>query len=255
MTETPAPILEIRGISKAFGHVQALNRVSFDIERGRVTALLGDNGAGKSTLVKILSGAHRPDEGEVLLNGQPIELRSASDAIKHGIATVHQDLALVNTMDVGRNVFLGIAPTRFGFIIDYAKLYRGAQQRIRSLKVDLPSVRASVSELSGGQRQAVALARALAKDAEIVLMDEPTAALGVSQTAVVNQLIRELSAVGKTVLVISHNLEEIFRVADTIVVLRLGACVGVRPAEGVSHEDIVGLITGAVTSTPRPAAT
>ena len=248
MTASAGPILEIRGVSKAFGQVQALNQVSFPVFRGQVTALLGDNGAGKSTLVKVLSGAFRPDEGEVLLDGVPIDLRSPSDAIRHGIATVYQDLALVNTLDVGRNVYLGIPPTRFGFVIDYARLYRDSQRLLRELKVDIPSVHASVNDLSGGQRQAVALARAMAKDAEIILLDEPTAALGVTQTAVVNQLIRELSSVGKTVVVISHNLEEIFRVADTIVVMRLGRCVGIRKADGVSHEEIVGLITGAIAS-------
>lgn len=249
MTVAADSVLEIRDISKAFGQVQALNHVSFPIVRGKVTALLGDNGAGKSTLVKILSGAFSPDEGDVLLNGEQIDLRHPSDAIRHGIATVYQDLALVNTLDVGRNVFLGIPPTRFwGFVIDYPRLYRESHRLLGDLKVAIPSVHASVAQLSGGQRQAVALARAMAKDAEIILMDEPTAALGVTQTAVVNQLTRELSSAGKTVVVISHNLEEIFRVADTIVVMRLGRCVGIRPAEGVSHEEIVGLITGAITS-------
>ena len=248
MTASAGPILEIREVSKAFGQVQALNRVSFPIVRGQVTALLGDNGAGKSTLVKVLSGAFRPDEGEVLLDGVPIDLRSPSDAIRHGIATVFQDLALVNTLDVGRNVYLGIPPTRFRYLIDFPRLYRDSQRLLRELKVDIPSVHASVNDLSGGQRQAVALARAMAKDAEIILLDEPTAALGVTQTAVVNQLIRELSTAGKTVVVISHNLEEIFRVADTIVVMRLGRCVGIRKADGVSHEEIVGLITGAIAS-------
>jgi ABC-type sugar transport system ATPase subunit len=245
---TEQPILEIREVSKSFGQVQALNNVSLSVARGKVTALLGDNGAGKSTLVKVLSGAHRPDEGQLILNGEPIELRRPADAIHHGIATVFQDLALVDTMDVGRNVYLGIPPTRYRFIVDYPKLYRDSRALLRSLKVNIPSVRASVSEMSGGQRQAVALARAMAKDAQILLMDEPTAALGVTQTAVVNELIGELSAAGKTVLLISHNLEEVFRVADSIAVLRLGRCVGVRPANGVSHEEIVGMITGAVLS-------
>jgi len=248
MTANGDAILQIRDVSKAFGRVQALKNVTFDITRGKVTALLGDNGAGKSTLVKVLSGAHRPDNGELILNGQLIELRRPADAIKHGIATVFQDLALVNTLDIGRNVYLGIAPTRFGFVIDYRRMYRGSRELLHSLKIEVPSVRASVSELSGGQRQAVALARAMAKDAEIFLLDEPTAALGVTQTAVVNELIRELRSSGKTVVVISHNLEEVFSVADRIVVLRLGSCVGVRDAEGLSHEEVVGMITGAVSS-------
>jgi ABC-type sugar transport system ATPase subunit len=248
MTANGDAILQIRDVSKAFGRVQALKNVTFDITRGKVTALLGDNGAGKSTLVKVLSGAHRPDNGELILNGQLIELRRPADAIKHGIATVFQDLALVNTLDIGRNVYLGIAPTRFGFVIDYRRMYRGSRELLHSLKIEVPSVRASVSELSGGQRQAVALARAMAKDAEIFLLDEPTAALGVTQTAVVNELIRELRSSGKTVVVISHNLEEVFSVADRIVVLRLGSCVGVRDAAGLSHEEVVGMITGAVSS-------
>ena len=248
MNAPSSPILEVRDISKAFGHVQALNHVSFPIQPGEVTALLGDNGAGKSTVVKVLSGALRPDEGEVILGGTPIDMHRPSDAINHGIATVFQDLALVNTLDVGRNVYLGIPPTRFGFIIDFPRLYRQSRDLLRDLRVDIPSVHASVSELSGGQRQAVALARAMAKEAEIVIMDEPTAALGVTQTAVVNELIRELSSAGKTVIVISHNLEEIFQIADTIVVLRLGRCVGIRKAAGVSHEEIVGMITGAIRS-------
>jgi len=248
MTANGDAILQIRDVSKAFGRVQPLQNVTFDITRGKVTALLGDNGAGKSTLVKVLSGAHRPDNGELILNGQLIELRRPADAIKHGIATVFQDLALVNTLDIGRNVYLGIAPTRFGFVIDYRRMYRGSRELLHSLKIEVPSVRASVSELSGGQRQAVALARAMAKDAEIFLLDEPTAALGVTQTAVVNELIRELRSSGKTVVVISHNLDEVFSVADRIVVLRLGSCVGVRDAEGLSHEEVVGMITGAVSS-------
>jgi ABC-type sugar transport system ATPase subunit len=238
-------ILSVRDVSKAFGSVQALNQVTFDITRGEVTALLGDNGAGKSTLVKILSGAYRPDEGQLLLNNNPVELRQPADAIRHGIATVFQDLALVDTLDVGRNIFLGITPTRFAFFVDYPKLYRSSRELLRTLKINMPSVRAPVSLLSGGQRQAVALARALAKDAELFLMDEPTAALGVSQTAVVNQLILDLRAAGKSVVVISHNLQEVMRVADRVVVLRHGECVGVRKAAGTTNDEIVALITGA----------
>jgi ABC-type sugar transport system ATPase subunit len=238
-------ILSVQGISKAFGSVQALNSVTFDIPRGEVTALLGDNGAGKSTLVKVLSGALRPDAGQLLVNNESVEMRQPSDAIRHGIATVFQDLALVDTLDVGRNIFLGIIPTRFGFFVDYPQMYRRSAELLRNLKINMPSVRGAVSLLSGGQRQAVALARALAKNAELFLMDEPTAALGVTQTAVVNQLILDLKAAGKSVVVISHNLEEVMRIVDRVVVLRHGECVGVRRAADTSHEEVVGLITGA----------
>jgi ABC-type sugar transport system ATPase subunit len=238
-------IMAVQGVSKAFGSVQALNSVSFDVMRGEVTALLGDNGAGKSTLVKILSGALRPDEGQLLVNGRIVEMRQPSDAIHHGIATVFQDLALVDTLDVGRNIFLGITPTRYGVFVDYPRIYRRSAELLRDLKINMPSVRATVNLLSGGQRQAVALARALAKNAELFLMDEPTAALGVAQTAVVNQLILDLKAAGKSVVVISHNLEEVMRIVDRVVVLRHGECVGVRRAADTTHEDVVALITGA----------
>jgi ABC-type sugar transport system ATPase subunit len=152
---------------------------------------------------------------------------------------------LVDTLDVGRNIFLGIIPTRFGFFVDYPQMYRRSAELLRNLKINMPSVRGAVSLLSGGQRQAVALARALAKNAELFLMDEPTAALGVTQTAVVNQLILDLKAAGKSVVVISHNLEEVMRIVDRVVVLRHGECVGVRRAADTSHEEVVGLITGA----------
>jgi ribose transport system ATP-binding protein len=233
-------------ISKAFGHVQALRSVSFDIERSEVLALLGDNGAGKSTLVKILSGVYQPDSGQLLKNGEPLDLNAPTDALNAGIATVYQDLAVVDTMDVARNIYLGHVPRRFGFLVDFPRMYKDARQVLRALRIELPSVQARVGELSGGQRQAVAIARALAVDASLFLMDEPTAALGVAQTEKVNELVADLKSAGKTVVIITHNLDHVFQIADRIVVLRHGLRVGVRRTAETTREEVVGLITGAV---------
>jgi len=209
-------------------------------------ALLGDNGAGKSTLVKVLSGVFEPDDGQLLLDGNPLELRKPTDALRSGIATVYQELALVDTLDVARNIYLGLVPRRFGFVVDYARMYADSEHVLRMLRVDMPSVYTRVGDLSGGQRQAVAIGRALALDARVFLMDEPTAALGVAQTAKVNELIGDLKGYGKTVLMITHNLEHVFQVADRMVVLRHGRVVGVRDKTETSREEIVGLITGAI---------
>ena len=246
LSESRTPLLEIRGVSKAFGHVQALRDVSLELHRGETVALLGDNGAGKSTLVKVLSGVHAPDAGTMLMDGVPLELRSPTDALRHGIGTVYQDLAVVDTLDVARNVYLGNLPRRMRFLVDYARMYRDARQVLTQLRVDMPSVRSKAGELSGGQRQAVAIARTLAQSARLFLMDEPTAALGVAQTAKVNQLIEDLTRDGRSVLVISHNMEHVFEVADRIVVLRHGQRVGVRRRDDTTREEIVGLITGAI---------
>jgi ABC-type sugar transport system ATPase subunit len=253
-----AAVLETHGISKAFGHVQALREVSFELYPAEVVALVGDNGAGKSTLIKILAGVHHADEGELRLDGQPVEIRTPSEAVASGIATVYQDLALVDTLDVARNIYLGGVPKRFGILIDYPKMYADASGVLGSLAITLGSVRTKVANLSGGQRQAVAIARALAHEARVVLMDEPTAALGVEQQSKVNDLITNLRGQGKTVVVISHNLEHLFRVADRFLVLRHGRCVADRPVDHTSREEIVGLITGAIdrveASDPEPRA-
>jgi ABC-type sugar transport system ATPase subunit len=240
-------------ISRAFGHVQALRSVTFDIHRGEVLALLGDNGAGKSTLVKILAGVYQPDSGQLLKNGEPLDLKHPTDALNAGIATVYQDLAVVDTMDVARNVYLGRIPRRFGILVDYPRMYRDARQVLRALRVELPSVHTRVGELSGGQRQAVAIARALAVDASLFLMDEPTAALGVAQTEKVNELVADLKSAGKTVVIITHNLDHVFQIADRIVVLRHGQRVGVRGTSETTREEIVGLITGAIAGEAVPA--
>jgi ABC-type sugar transport system ATPase subunit len=246
MATEPPPLLEIRGISKAFGHVQALTDVSLSLRDGETVGLVGDNGAGKSTLVKILAGVHAADGGEILMGGQAVEINSPTDALRYGIGTVYQDLAVVDVLDVARNVYLGNLPRRFGFMVDYRRMYRDARAILTQLRVNMPSVRTKVGELSGGQRQAVAIARTLAQSARIFLMDEPTAALGVAQSEKVNELIADLNRDGRTVLIITHNMEHIFEVADRIIVLRHGRRVGVRARDETTREEIVGLITGAI---------
>lgn len=244
---TRQPILEAKGISKAFGHVQALDQVDFELYPGEVVALIGDNGAGKSTLVKILSGIYHKDAGQIYFEGQPIDLRGPKDAERiAGISTVYQDLALVDVRDVGSNIFLNMEPTWFGLFINFRKMYAEAKRVIDTLRIDMPSVKVNVGELSGGQRQGVAIARALARGRRIFIMDEPTAALGVEQQHKVNELIANLKAEGKTVLVISHNLEHVFTVADRLVVLRRGKRVGTRLKSQTTREEIVGLITAAI---------
>jgi ABC-type sugar transport system ATPase subunit len=244
--EPDAALLELRGVSKAFGHVQALRDVSLELYPAETVALLGDNGAGKSTLVKVLSGVHAPDQGSIVMNGHALEMRNPIDALRHGIGTVYQDLAVVDTLDVARNVYLGNVPRKYRVLVDYARMYRDAREVLTRLRVEMPSVRTRVGDLSGGQRQAVAIARTLAQDARVFLMDEPTAALGVAQTAKVNELIGDLKTNGRTVLVISHNMEHVFEVADRMVVLRHGQRVGVRRRDETTREEIVGLITGAI---------
>ena len=242
----PAVLADLVEISKAFGHVQALRDVSFSIRRGEVLALLGDNGAGKSTLVKVLSGVYQPDSGHIAMDGQPLDLKDATGALKAGIATVYQDLAVVDTLDVARNIYLGTMPRRFGIMVDFPRMYRDAQRVLKTLRVELPSVYTNVGQLSGGQRQAVAIARALAVDAGLFLLDEPTAALGVAQTEKVNEVVADLKAAGKSVVVITHNLDHVFQIADRIVVLRHGRCVAIREIQQTTREEVVGLITGAI---------
>jgi ABC-type sugar transport system ATPase subunit len=245
-TPASAPLLEVRGISKAFGNVQALTDVSLTMHEGETVGLVGDNGAGKSTLVKLLAGVHDADSGEILMDGEPVRMNTPTDALRHGIGTVYQDLAVVDVLDVARNIYLGNLPRRFGVLVDYRRMYSDARAILTQLRVSMPSVRTKVGELSGGQRQAVAIARTLAQSARLFLMDEPTAALGVAQSEKVNELIADLKNSGRTVLVITHNMEHIFEVADRIIVLRHGRRVGVRDRNETTREEIVGLITGAI---------
>jgi len=242
------PVLELRGISKSFGAVQALTEVDFEVYAGEVVALVGDNGAGKSTLIKCISGAHLPDSGTILVDGAEARIHVPSDATRLGIETVYQDLALCDNLDVVANMFLGREHTPVPLLGPIAEL---AMEK-RSLEVldalhvtTIPSVRQRVVSLSGGQRQSVAISRAVMWEAKIVILDEPTAALGVAQTEQVLALIRRLREQGLGVIVISHNLHEVFEVADRIVVLRLGRRVATFQHDGTSPEDVVAAITGA----------
>jgi len=241
--EARRPILSLRGISKEFGAVRALTEVDFDIYPGEVVAVVGDNGAGKSTLVKILAGVHRPDAGTIEFDGRPVDIGSPSESRALGIATVFQDLALCDNLDVVSNLFLG-REVAHGFMRE-EEMEKRAWQLLRDLSAKIPSVRMAVAGLSGGQRQTVAIARSLIGDPRIVLLDEPTAALGVAQTAEVLNLIERLRERGHGVILISHNMADVLAVADRIAVLRLGRNNGVFNAAEVSHEDVVAAITGA----------
>ena len=240
-------LIRVSGICKSFGHVQALENIDLDIYESEIVALIGDNGAGKSTFIKILSGMYKKDSGKIYHKNKLVEINGPHESSeKLGISTVYQDLALVEVQNVGINIFLNIEPTRFGFFIKHNELYRNAEKLIRNLKIDLPSVKVNVSELSGGQRQGVAIARALARGKNIFILDEPTAALGVEQQENVNNLILRLKSERKTVLLISHNLDHVFKVSDRIIVFRRGRKVAERRKVDTDKQEIVSLITGAI---------
>jgi D-xylose transport system ATP-binding protein len=244
------PLLSLSGVSKRFGAVRALDGVDFDVHAGEVVGLVGDNGAGKSTLVKVMSGIYLADEGEYRFDGEARHVRGPSDATALGVATVYQDLALCDNLDVVANLFVGreeVAGGAGGVLraLDEASMEQQAAGLLETLTVRLPSVRQEVGLLSGGQRQSVAIARSLIGEAKVVLLDEPTAALGVAQTAQVLALIRRLREQGLGVVVISHNLADVFEVVDRIFVLRLGRKAGVYEIGETSREEIVSAITGA----------
>lgn len=241
---TPYPILSATGLSKQYGHVRALDDVSIDVYENEIVALVGDNGAGKSTLVSILTGLTVPDAGRIQIRGQTVEIDSPHRAHELGISTVFQDLALVNRRDVAANLFLGREPIHHRLIVDRGRMEREAAGVIRRLRVELPTVRASVDELSGGQRQAVAVAREIMRGSRILLMDEPTAALGTRESARVIDLMRELRSAGHAILLVSHNIENVFDLADRVVVLRLGQKIGEREIAKTTRLEIVGLIVG-----------
>ncbi len=244
------PLLALHGVSKRFGAVQALSGVDFDVRAAEVVGLVGDNGAGKSTLVKVMSGIYSADEGEYRFEGSVQRVSGPSDATALGVATVYQDLALCDNLDVVANLFVGREEISGGVggvlrSLDEASMEKQAAELLQTLTVRLPSVRQEVGTLSGGQRQSVAIARSLIGEAKVVLLDEPTAALGVAQTEQVLQLIRRLREQGLGVVVISHNLANVFDVVDRIFVLRLGRKAGVYEVGETSQEEIVGAITGA----------
>lgn len=236
-------VLSLRGICKSFGAVRALADVEFDVRRGEVTALLGDNGAGKSTLVKILSGAHPADSGQICFDGESVSISSPTDAQDLGIATVYQDLALCNNLDVVSNLFLGREHGRV--LLSEEQMEEQTAELLGQLRAKLPSLRTAVAGLSGGQRQTVAIARALIGEPSVVILDEPTAALGVEQTSQVLDLIETLRDRGHAVLLITHNMSDVRAVADRAVVLRLGRTNGVFELAATTSEQIVAAITGA----------
>jgi D-xylose transport system ATP-binding protein len=237
------PILSLRSISKRFGPVAALTDVDLEIPSSHVVALVGDNGAGKSTLVKVLSGAHTADSGTIEFDSEPVQLNNPGDAQKLGIATVYQDLALCENLDVVANLFLG--HERGPWRLDEVGMELRAWELLRELSARVPSVHVQIAGLSGGQRQAVAIARSLLGDPKLVILDEPTAALGVSQTEEVLKLVQRLKERGHAVLMISHNMADVMRVADEVCVLRLGRNNGVFNVADTSREEIVAAITGA----------
>jgi D-xylose transport system ATP-binding protein len=243
-----APLLVATGMTKRFGQVEALVDVDFEIRPGEVVALVGDNGAGKSTLIKALSGVQPADSGEILIDGERVSIKNASDAYKLGIATVYQDLALCDNLDVVANLFLGAEKlsSPLSRTLDEHEMEHTTLELLDALGVtSLASVRARVGSLSGGQRQSVAIARSLLGEPRLVILDEPTAALGVVQTAQVLDLIGHLRDRGLAVIVISHNLENVYSVADRIVVLRLGRVAASFDRRTTPREDVVAAITGA----------
>jgi simple sugar transport system ATP-binding protein len=248
----PEPLLEARGIVKSFGRVRALRGANFAVFPNEVVALVGDNGAGKSTLVKSLAGVHEPDAGEIIFEGEPVTIHSPLDARKLGIETVYQDLALAAELDAGANMFLGREVMRPGLLgklgfIDKQAMRTQSRDAFNNLGVVLQDTAAPVATMSGGQRQGIAVSRAVTWASKVVFMDEPTAALGVVQTRNVLDLIGRVRDQGLAVVLISHNMPEVFEVADRIEVLRLGTRVARFRRGDVSMEDVVGAMTGAIT--------
>ncbi len=248
------PVVEMRTIKKSFGAVQALRGVDLTLRHNEVLGLVGDNAAGKSTLVKVLSGAYIPDEGDIYIEGQKVHIANPEDSRRLGIEMVYQDLALANNLDVASNIFLGREVVRLNLgllkVMNKRRMEQEARRLMDRLKIEIDSVRRRVENLSGGQRQAVAIGRATAFNAKVIIMDEPTAALSVAAIGKVLDLIRELKRQGASIIVISHRLEDIFEVADRVMVLRHGRKVGDLPIEGKSladvRDEVVARIVGAV---------
>jgi ABC-type sugar transport system ATPase subunit len=244
-----ACLLEAKNITKRFGGLTAVDNVSFSVGAGEVVALLGDNGAGKSTLIKIISGVYKPDEGDILLNGKKLAIATPMDAISHGIETIYQDLALAENMDVSSNIFLGREKTKkkLGFIKVLHNDYMADESKkvLDRLDIKIPSLKSNIRNLSGGQRQAVAISRSIYWDAKVLIMDEPTAALGIAEQKKVLELVASLKKQGIAIIIISHQMYDVFSVADRIIVMRRGKKVGERLVAETTSEEVVGLIVGA----------
>jgi D-xylose transport system ATP-binding protein len=241
------PILQLRGISKSFGSVQALSDVDFEVRDGEVMALVGDNGAGKSTLIKCVAGIHSVDSGEILFEGKPVHIHSPKEAANLGIEVVYQDLALCDNLDVVQNMYLGREERDWLFRLKEPLMEQRTAETLRSLSVTtIRSIRQPVASLSGGQRQSVAVAKAVQWNSKVVILDEPTAALGVAQTRQVLELVKRLADQGLAVVLISHNLHDVFEVATRITVLRLGRDVGVYEREKTTQQEVVQAITAGI---------
>ncbi len=239
------PVLQLKNIRKAFGGVTAIEGFSLDLHPGEVVALVGDNGAGKSTLIKIISGVHSPTSGEIMLDGAPASFADASVARERGIEVVYQDLALADQQTVYMNLFLGREPVKGPFgLLDRRKMIAETEALVKELDVRIPSASATIRDLSGGQRQGVAIARATHWARKLVLLDEPTAALGVAETARVEATIEALKARNLAILIISHSLDQVFRLSDRICVLRRGQQIGMRETAKTDKNEIVSMITG-----------
>lgn len=237
--------LRLEGIHKNFGGVVAIKRFDLEVAAGEIVALVGDNGAGKSTLIKIISGMYQPSEGDIWLNGEQVRFRDASDARSKGVEVVYQDLALVPDQPVYMNMFLGRELMKGPLaILDRKTMAKQTQELVDTLEVRIPSAKATLSDLSGGQRQGVAICRATHWASGLVLLDEPTAALGVAETAKVEELILKLKDRGAAVLIVSHNMDQVFRIADRVSVLRRGTQVATKKLSETSHNEVVAMITG-----------
>jgi ABC-type sugar transport system ATPase subunit len=254
LLERGQTLLELHGVEKSFGPVRALMGVDLTVEAGMVNALVGDNGAGKSTIIKIISGIETNDDGEIRWRGQPVHIHSPRDAADLGIATVYQDLALCDNLDIVQNMFLGREITRYGEL-DEPPMEKAARQTLADLHVTtVRSIRQPVASLSGGQRQSVAVARAVLWNSQLMILDEPTAALGVAQTAQVLQLVRRLADQGYGVMIVSHNLTDVFEVSDRVTILRLGRTVAEGPISDFDAQTVVEYMTFGTLSSPNVAA-
>jgi simple sugar transport system ATP-binding protein len=244
-------LLETRNITKRFGGLTAVDHVSLGLRAGEALAVLGDNGAGKSTLIKIISGVHKPDEGEIYMGGKLARIESPMDALAEGIETIYQDLALAENLDVGANIFLGRERMRRSLgilkVLDDQSMREEAQKVLDRLDIHIPSLKKTIRTLSGGQRQAVAISRSIYWDAKVLIMDEPTAALGVAEQKKVLNLVRTLKDQGIGIIIISHQMYDVFEVADRLAVMRRGILVGERIVKDTTADEVVGLIVGSET--------
>ncbi len=239
------PVLSLKDVRKSFSGVVAIQNFSLDLFPGEIVALVGDNGAGKSTLIKIVSGVHRPTTGDIELDGKPVSFSDASAAQSHGIEVVYQDLALADEQPVFMNMFLGRELTRPPFgLLDKTRMREETQSLVDQLDVRIPSARSTIRDLSGGQRQGIAIARATHWASKLILLDEPTAALGVAETAKVEELVLSLKERNLAILIISHSLDQVFRLSDRICVLRRGEQIGVRKTADTDKNEIIAMITG-----------